>query len=126
MFHIAMGFLVLLFVFQIFIGYKISVLIDKIIEKTLQKKREQLIRYHKSKVRVISNIEHSEKYSFCYDIVQNNSSFQKKTCSFSSIVIPDHKKKDITLSSIICCGCGNYINIDNSGLYKKQIMCNCS
>ena len=125
MFYVAMGSVLVLFVFQFFIGYKISVLIDKIIEKKKLKNQEQLIQSHKAKARLVSNIENSKTYSSCYVVYRNNSDFQKKTCSFSSIVVPDHKKKDISMCSIICCDCGNYINIDNSELYKKQITCKC-
>lgn len=121
-----MGCVLVLFVFQFFIGYKINVLIDKIIEKKKLKNQEQLIESHKSKVRLVSNIENSKTYSSCYVVYRNNSDCQKKTCSFSSIVIPDDKKKELIVSSLICCDCGNYINIDNSGLYKKQITCNCN
>jgi hypothetical protein len=125
MFYVAMGCVLVLFVFQFFIGYKINVLIDKIIEKKKLKNQEQLIESHKSKARLVSNIENSKTYSSCYVVYRNNSDCQKKTCSFSSIVIPDSKKKEILMSSLICCGCGNYINNTNSELYKKQITCKC-
>ena len=121
-----MGSVLVLFVFQFFIGYKINVLIDKIIEKKkLKNQEQQLIQSHKSKVRLVSNIENSKRYSSCYVVYRNNSDCQKRTCSFSSIVVPDSKNKEITISSIICCGCGNYINNTNSEFYKKQITCNC-
>ena len=111
-----------LFVLHIILGLKFAFLFDAIIKKIQAKQYKQLIEAHKIKARAQIAIENASTYSFQYEWVVCG---KNKTCAYMSIVIPDHKKKEVAVSSVVCYFCGNYINVANSGLYKKAVLCRC-
>jgi len=115
-------FTALLVVVHIILGLKFAHLFDEIIKKIQAKHYAQLIEAHKIKARTQMAIENASIDSFQYTVSVCG---KNKTCSYTSISIPDNKKKEVALTSQFCYFCGNYINVTNSGLYKKAVLCRC-
>jgi sensor c-di-GMP phosphodiesterase-like protein len=115
-------FTALLVILHIILGLKFAHLFDEIIKKIQAKQYAQHIEAHKIKARTQIAIENASIDSFQYEMFVCG---KNKTCSYTSIVITDNKKKEVTMSSQFCYFCGNYINTTNSGLYKKSVLCRC-
>jgi hypothetical protein len=116
-------FTAVLVVLHIIIGLKFAFLFDEIIKKIQTKQYKQLIEAHKIKARAQTVIENASVDSFQYESIVSG---KNKTYSYVSIAIPDNKKKEVAVSSVVCYFCGNYINsTSNTRLYKKAVLCRC-